>query len=132
MKVINGKPPNYVEICEHFDIKDNEGVVFTYGNALYIPSGKKPPKDLMSHEQTHERQQREVGVKEWWAKYFKDPKWRMEQELEAYQYQYRYARKNYSSGQTSQLLDRIATDLSGKMYGNIVTKAKATKLIKEG
>lgn len=131
MQIIYGEyPPNYKDIAKAFKIKGRNTIVFTYGNTLYIPSGNKPDKHLMEHEETHARQQLEMGVDEWWDRYLVDPGFRFMQELEAYRNQYRSmnvlpldARLGY--------LNHIATDLAGPMYGDLMTveeaKAEITK-----
>lgn len=125
MLIIYGEyPPNYKKIAKTFDIKDKPGVVFTYGHKLYIPSGNEPDKYLLKHEETHERQQLAMGITEWWDRYLVDPGFRFMQELEAYRNQYR-SMGTLPLVQRIGYLNHIATDLSGAMYGNLVTKDEA-------
>lgn len=132
MQIIYGKyPPNYKAIVKAFDIKGNDGIVFTYGHKLYVPGGQEIDKHLMVHEETHAKQQGAMGVEDWWERYLVDPGFRFMQELEAYRNQYR-------SMATLQLqvrvgyLNHIATDLSGPMYGNLLTKEQALDEITKG
>jgi hypothetical protein len=132
MQIIYGEyPPNYKEICEVFDIKDHPGIVFTYGEKLYIPSGEKPDKHLMSHEETHERQHAEMGADAWWERYLVDPGFRFMQELEAYRNQYR-SMATLNLEQRVGYLNHIASDLAGPMYGNILTFEEAKAEITKG
>lgn len=131
MQIIYGEyPPNYKAITDVFDIKDHPGIVFTYGEKLYIPSGEKPDKHLLRHEETHERQHAEIGADSWWERYLVDPGFRFEQELEAYRNQYR-SMATLTLEQRIGYLNHIASDLAGPMYGNILTfeeaKAEITK-----
>lgn len=133
MQIVNEYPPNYKAICKAFPaVKYSRNVVFTYSPSLYIPNGSdQVMQDLMVHENYHQERQVNVGGPEkWWDLYLKDPKFRAEEELGAYQRQYKYARKHYARQVFSQLLDRIAGDLSGPMYGNIYSKEEAKDLIR--
>lgn len=128
MKVVIGKPPNYDEIAHHFDLKDHN-VVFTYGNTLYNPGGKEIQEHLMKHEEVHARQQ--TVPHEWWKKYLADSKFRLEQELEAYGEQYKYASKVLKDRNVLyNFLRRIASDLAGPIYGNVLTQGEAESKIK--
>lgn len=128
MKIITGYPPNYEAISEAFDIKDNDGVVFTYGNKLFVPSGNKIDKPLMKHEETHARQQANIGVEEWWDRYLEDVGFRFSEELEAYRNQYR-AMANLPLEIRIGYLNHCATDLAGPIYGNLVSKEEAMAAI---
>lgn len=131
MKIIYGEyPPNYKAIAKTFGIKNSGGIVFTYGEKLFIPSGHEPDRHLMCHEETHERQQSIVGVEAWWDRYLVDPGFRFTQELEAYRNQYKSLAALSLSNRVA-YLNHIATDLAGPMYGNLITideaKAEVTK-----
>lgn len=133
MKIVNDYPPNYEQICEAFpEVRDSPNVVFTYGNELFVPNGSKTiSKDLEAHENYHAEQQAITSPEDWWDQYLIDSVFRAEQELGAYKRQYRYARRHYSKVVTKAILDHIATDLSGPMYGSIYIKAHAKRLIRE-
>lgn len=129
MQIIYGEyPPNYKEIAITFGIKNSGGIVFTYGDKLFVPSGQEPDKHLMRHEETHECQQTAMGIKEWWDRYLVDPGFRFMQELEAYRNQYR-SMAALSLPNRLAYLNHIATDLSGPMYGNLLTKSEAVNEI---
>lgn len=132
MQIINGEyPPNYKDIAKVFKITGKPGIVFTYGSKLYVPSGHSIDRHLLVHEETHEKQQNAIGVEEWWSKFLSDPNFRFVQELEAYRNQYR---SMWSLPLKRRLgyLDHIAGDLSGEMYGNLMTKEQAIKVITDG
>lgn len=133
MKIKYKYPPNYKEIVERFPaVKRMPGVVVTYENVLYVPSGSNIPPDLMVHEETHMKQQNDMGVKEWWKHYFLYDEFRLKQEVEAYHNQFKYAKLHYGRQQSRKILRKIAKDLSCPMYGNIISKDKAKELIKAG
>lgn len=133
MKIIQGYPPNINKIRGHFDLS-NKSVVFTYGDTLYNPSGAEIPRNLEIHEGTHAEQQgiTEEGIKEWWNRYLADKDFRLEQEVEAYRNQYKYIVEHGADRNTKRdFLRHIAQDLSGPIYGHIVSFEKAKELIKQ-
>jgi len=120
MKISNEYPPNIEDIRKV--LKLHEGIVFTYGDTLYNPSGAHIGTDLMRHEETHTVQQEKIGVKDWWKKYLSDSAFRVSQETEAYRNQYDAAKKMIRDKNALYLFRRqIATWLSGEMYGNSIT-----------
>ena len=128
MKIVHKYPPNIEDIKSVFPI--SRGIIFTYGDTIYNPDNFIIPDDLITHEETHMKQQGKDPDR-WWKRYFVDQKFRLEQELEAYRNQYRYAINNYDKRSRKELLKRISKDLSRPLYGSLVTKKEAKKLIKE-
>jgi len=126
MKIVDGFPPNYNKIVKHFKPPPNAG--FTYGEIIYCPGVKeeKIDDDFLVHEGVHRKQQGD-NPEAWWDKYFIDPKFRLEQEIEAYRTQFKF----YSNKNKSWLpfLKRIASDFSSPMYGNIISLQDAVKVI---
>jgi hypothetical protein len=122
-----GYPPNIDDIKKVFPIGEN--VIFTYGNTIYNPGRGNIDLALMAHEQTHSIQQGDK-VKEWWERYLKDKEFRLSQELQAYQVQYRYYCKAIKDrNQRYRFLNRLAGDLSSEIYGNIISRSEAIKQI---
>jgi len=126
MKIVFKYPPNIKRIKEHFPIK--RGVIFTYGNRLYNPDRGEIDDALMVHEETHTAQQGN-NPDEWWDRYFIDKAFRLEQETEAYQNQYKYALDNYNRASRKRLLRQISKDLSSSLYGNLITEKEAKEII---
>lgn len=133
MQIVYEYPPNYKAIAKTFNIEGRTNIVFAYGDKLYVPGGKSVnvDKHLLIHEETHQWQQKDIGVEEWWDKYLKDPNFRFIQEVEAYRNQYR-SMGVLSLKNRIGYLDHIATDLSGEMYGNLLTKEDAIRVITDG
>lgn len=129
MKIKNEYPPNIELIRRRFTL--HKDVVFTYGDTLYVPNGASSiPTDLLIHEETHERQQKEFGVDEWWSYYFVSDGFRTAMEIEAYQNQYNYMRvKIKDRNKLNLYLHRLANDLSSAIYGNVLSLAEARKAI---
>ena len=133
MKIVIGYPPNIDKIRKTFgDIPS--GVVFTWGNTLYNPDNGIIPDDLMVHEQTHMAQHGD-DPEGWWDKYLADPKFLLQEELEAYRNQYKQFishKRNRDRQRSFLFARRIAIDLSGSIYGNIVGFQDALNMIKRG
>ena len=128
MKYVVGYPPNIEEIKKHFTL--NPDVVFTYGETVYVPNGQILPEHLEAHEGTHVKQQAAVGGPEkWWARYFKDVKFRLEQELAAYIEQYKVISASYTRREKQNLLKHITTALSSALYGEIIKRKEAEQLL---
>ena len=130
MRVKHKFPPNYEEIIKHLPwVAEMPHAIFTYETTIYVPSGNEISDDLMEHEATHGKQQLEMGVKKWWTRYYIDAEFRLSQETEAYQHQYQYGVANYNRHYRRQLLKKISSDLSGPLYGSLITKEEAKELI---
>ena len=133
MKIIEEYPPNIEEIRKAFDLGD-EKIVFTYGNIIYNPTKSYVSPDLIVHEKVHEKQQTRLFMspKRWWKKYLKDSEFRLSQEVEAYQAQFRYVFDNHTGHlkAVSDFLVKISRLLADPMYGSLVTVDEAIKLIK--
>lgn len=130
MKILHTHPPNIKTIMKKFpDVATMPGVVYTHGDTIYNPSGNDLPDHLIHHEQVHIRQQALTNPRQWWGQYISDENFRLEQELEAYREQYDFIKIHYNREQRRALLDKLATDLSGSMYGKILDKKMAKELI---
>lgn len=128
MNQIIGYPPNFKRIEKK--LKPTSDTVFTYGNDIYNPGGGFIADHLLVHEQIHAQQQ--AGKPEtWWNKYLIDPKFRTEQELEAYRAQYLFAKSALKDrNKLAIFLHTIALDLSSPIYGNILSYIDAVKEIR--
>lgn len=129
----NEYPPNYDEILTHFPNAKNNNVVFTYGNILFSPTSTNIPKDLLVHEETHSKQQKnhKGGIVGWWKQYINNKEFRVKQEVEAYQNQYNYIKNHYGRSIRRRLLRKISKDLSGKLYNNCMSFEEAKRKILE-
>ena len=130
MKVVINKPPVFAECQKAFKIP--YGTVWTYGNCIYNPDGILIPDHVIAHETVHGGQQKydDTVAKLWWQRYMADPQFRLEQELEAYSQQYKFiCGRIKDRNDRARNLHRLACDLSGGMYGNIIGYAEATRKI---
>lgn len=132
MKIIQSFPPNYDVISATFDLS-GKTPIFCYGDIIYSPYVKELPEHLIVHEEVHSGQQEAHagGVEGWWKDYLESPSFRLEQELEAYRRQYQFVKAQSSRQVNRDFLKTIARDLSSAMYGHLVTKDQAIKLISE-
>lgn len=130
-------PPNIDAIDKIFPgVKNNcsrRGILFAYGNTIFNPSGIKIPAELIAHELTHSIQQDRMGangVEEWWAAYLADKNFRFAMELEAHRIEYQeYAKQGFGRAFRRRYLAGCAERLAGPLYGKLVKKAEAKKLI---
>ena len=130
MKVLEEKPPIYDAIIAN-GMHPHEGVIYTYGDTIYNPSGLVLPEHLIQHELTHVGQQG-TDPDAWWGRYLIDPYFRIEQESHAYAKQYDFMCKTMKDrNQRFRLLMQIANILSGPVYGNVITHTAALKSIKD-
>lgn len=132
MRILKQKPPKYIWKGVHkiFNLKGIEPA-FAYGDAIYNPYGNFLDPSMIAHEEVHSKQQGNDPDK-WWKKYLRDPKFRLEQEIPAYQRQYEVLNELIKDKNiVNQQLIRLAEDLSGNMYGNVMTANEAIKIIKK-
>ncbi len=131
MNVKNSFPPNYEEIKSKFDL-EKQKPVFTYGSTLYNPHMITIPEDLLIHESIHGEQQKhdDTIAKLWWQRYIEDTKFRIDQEIEAYGFQYAFiCQKIKDRNMRFKYLHQFAIMLSSKMYGNAIGYNEAKRLI---
>lgn len=128
MKIEVGYPPNFKEISAV--LAPSLRAIFTWGNIIYNPSGTHVTKDLIAHEEVHERQQ--GGLPHvWWERYLIDSQFRLQEETEAYARQYQYiCSQNTNRNYQFQVLQALAMILASPMYGNLTTIEEAMRLIK--
>lgn len=124
------KPKNWDLLEKKFGVSWERTAV-AYGNTAY---SKNPlADDVKAHELVHLRQQNfnEIDADIWWDKYINDEQFRLEQEVEAYQIQYKYLQARIKDrNELFRRLDKMARDLSGTMYGSLISYNVAIQLIK--
>jgi len=98
------------------NIKD---ICYTYGDTCYTTS-ERLRTDLERHEMTHTKQQG-ADPDDWWAMYGRSPKFRYEQELEAYRVQYKYVLAKDGRIKAFEFAKHLARDMSSPMYGDMCT-----------
>lgn len=134
VKTSQQKPPQWIldAVKEKWGVVWESNVIFTYNGVISTSSGEMT-EDLIAHENTHIEQQArlEGWGDEWWKRYLADDQFRFEQELEAYQNQYKWLVRNIKDrNEVFRFLTHYAKSLSGAMYGNMCDFHTAWRKIK--
>ena len=125
----NEKPPIYDQIVQA-GMNPSLNAIYTYGDTIYVPSGREVPDDIIAHEETHCDQQG-ADPDAWWSRYLDDPYFRIQQETEAYAVQYDFiCETTKDRNWRDKILRRMATVLSGPTYGNVIGSQSAYSMIK--
>lgn len=109
-----------------------EHTFWTYGDTIYNPGGFTIPEDIVAHEEQHMRQQEayEGGKDAWWKEYLINPRFRLEQEAEAYATQYKWlCQRIKDRNQRNKWCLRLADMLAGPLYQVAVTRSQARDMI---
>ena len=131
-------PPIWDKIKDSPLAPNPDVMVFTYGDTIYVPSGRKLPDYLIPHEELHMKQQKGYvygALKDseaWWERYLVDEFFRLEQESDAYAKQYEFICKTTKNREhRNRVLLEIAGSLASESYGSIIGQMAAYRLIKE-
>ena len=134
MKIVNGEPPEWIMkgCLDKFRV-NVEHTVWTYGDTIFAPGDDRTlPDYILAHESQHEAQQvaYEGGKDAWWREFLANPRFRLEQEAEAYGAQYRfYCERVKDRNRRALFLMQIAGQLSGPLYQIAVTPPQARGMI---
>lgn len=132
MTIVKAFPPNYAAVRRKFPEAKNHGVIFTFGDRIYNPSGVRISPYLLAHEQIHCDRQLAITPQEWWRLYIDDPNFRFDEELIAHQAEWRAVLQKCGLKHVrDQQLEIIARRLSGPLYGGVASYDKALRLIQE-
>ena len=135
MKVVHEQPPEWIMkgCLDKFRVNDVEHTVWTYGDTIFAPGDDRMlPDHILAHESQHEAQQAayEGGKDAWWREFLANPRFRLEQEAEAYGAQYRfYCERVKDRNRRALFLMQIAGQLSGPLYQIAVTPSQARGMI---
>lgn len=129
-KISAEPPPVYERAKKEWGV-DFSTAIFTYGDTIH--SRNPLSDDLLAHELVHVARQTETGKDEWWDRYFTDPKFRLMEEVMAYQAQYSHLKQTVPDrNRLAVYLAQLARTLSGSMYGNIISYGEAIAMIRNG
>lgn len=132
-KISTDFPPVYDAAIKKFGgaADFNKGIVYTYGDTVHVKKGVLRD-DVEAHETVHVVQQTKYpgGAEAWWKRYMEDPKFCLDQELEAYRAQYKFVLKNYHKRQHFEMLKFYAECLC-KIYDLKIGMFEAMNLIKK-
>lgn len=129
-------PPNYTAILAAFPwVRGTRGVIFCYGDTIFSPGGKEVHPALIAHESVHAAQQTEwgaTGPEGWWDNYLHSAKFRFEQEVPAHITELQWWTKaGMPRNARRAALVGIASRLSGPLYGKLISKEKAKRLLRD-
>ena len=148
MKVLNEKPPEWImQGCMSQFRVNVERTFWTYGDTIYNPGNIDIPDHIMAHEEQHGRQQEAYigyhpddrpmggepsleGKDAWWREYLSNPRFRLEQEAEAYGEQHKFfCDRKKDRNQRERFVRVLAGQLSGPLYQLSVTGEQARAII---
>lgn len=131
MKISNEKPPIYDELHEKFGVDWDDHIIITVGETIYTKHPKILRADLIVHEKTHEVQQRKDGPATWWKKWIEDPKFRFEQEKDAYMVQSVWLKQFIPDrNKRAKYVRSMAKNFSSPMYGSMISMQTALYLLR--
>jgi len=127
MKFSKEKPPIFDKLHKAFGIEWGGDLVIAYDDTIYHTNKLDP--SVIVHEQVHlSRQGKNSDT--WYESYIRDPKFRFGEELLAYRTQYQFlAETTKDRNELARHWYRLAKDLSGVMYGSVISHREALKLI---
>lgn len=132
--VVVGKPPNYAELDALFDL-EGKSILFAWRDRIYNPQGITIPSWLVEHEKAHAARQgvTEEDTERWWAKYVQDGSFRFYEELVAHRAEWvAFQAATKDRNLRAKYLDAISGRLASPLYGSLVDKQEAKRLIKGG
>ena len=133
-RIVRAFPPNYATLKRAFNLDPTAGVIFSYGDRIFIPNQRQPlPPQLVAHEAVHGERQlaHPAGVDGWWQEYVANPQFRLDEELPAHRAEYAWHRLHEGRGSRERALTHIALRLSGPLYNRMIDFAKAKELIED-
>ena len=129
MKIIKAFPPNWLTLRKVFPISGRQGIIFAYGDRIYNPSGVPLEEWVLAHEGEHCKRQNAQGVGSWWDAYIANPKFRLEEEVLAHCVEWKTISDYLPPSACERHFARMVERLSSPLYGNLVTKEEAERLI---
>lgn len=128
IKTSHKKPPIYEKCREFSGVNWDQGMVITYGDTIYCKDDLRD--DIIAHEAVHIRQQTvDMDKDVWWDRFFADPVFRLEQEVEAYRAQIVWARDNWTRQQRRELY-RWIIKIMVNNYSGMCTEQEAIEKLK--
>ena len=127
MKFSTSKPPIFDKLHKAFGVEWGKGLVIAYKDTIHHSQPLHP--SVIVHEQVHlNRQGKDPDL--WYENYIRNEKFRFGEELLAYHAQYDYLMDVIRDrNELAKWRWKLAVDLSGPMYGKVVSHKEAMKLI---
>lgn len=133
MRLVRAYPPNIDALDAAFQVRRIPGVVFTWGQTIYVPNGRRLSRELIAHEEVHAARQGNLDptIEKWWENYIADPEFRLAEELPGHVAEYReFCRHVADSNKRAMFLfNTVAKRLCSPLYGGLLTHAEARRKI---
>lgn len=115
-EVVYERPPAQVWDRATAELGADDHTIFVYQKQIYVPSGEPLTPNLYLHETVHLIQQKDDSDG-WWERYFSDPQFRFDQEVEAYRAEYAYFSKLHKDRNERARIGRsLAAKLASPLY----------------
>jgi hypothetical protein len=130
MAILLETPPIYARILDAFPLAKKRGVIFSWGENIYNPSGVDIPDHLIIHERLHSRRQN-GDPRGWWDKYLEDSEFRLNEEILAHIAELSYVKDHAPSRELRRgAAGAVALRLRNPLYGWKMTKKEARAHLK--
>ncbi len=129
IRIVGARPEVYETLHERFGVEWDNGIIITvYPN---IHCRFPLPPDKIVHEAVHLVQQKEMGADIWWHRWLAEPGFRLDQEAAAHRKEADFVRKSIKDrNDRDKFIRDIAKNLSGPIYGNLISYGEALALLK--
>ena len=121
-------PPNIDAIAAVLPGARRPGVVFSFGNTVYVPDGQPLHPAILAHELAHCARQPDPYA--WWERYLADHKFRLDEELVGHRAEYQwYVQQGVKQKRLVTHLREVAAKLSSPLYNVRISEQEARWLI---
>lgn len=142
MRIVRDRPPLFDEIDRKFNVR-GKPVIFAWGDTIFVPSGSLDiSPQLKAHEEVHGGRQLLFGdgsysdqrrIELWWLRYIEDDAFRRQEEELAHIAEYRHLCEHAGGrNQRRRHLSIVATKLSNPLYGPMMNRAQARRILENG
>lgn len=122
-------PPVYGLLRSRFNVDWDDGLIIAWDGKIHCKGEPEPQKVV--HEKVHLDEQGKMGNEAWWRLYLDNPDFRLAEEAKAYRAEMAFLRRNIKNREHLYRYAReIVDSLSGPIYGSMVSREDAFKLIK--
>lgn len=112
------------------DYDPESSVAVAFGKIVYA-NAPDFEESYKVHESTHLKQHRHsyFFASIWWIRYLLSKKFRFSQEVEAFQNQYSWIKRNYHDRKHWEWLKLLGSQLASPLYGSMVEEIQARAII---
>lgn len=126
MKIIKAYPPNFAALRKAFPaITGNKDIIFSFGDRIFNPGGRKLSPWLIAHEEVHCYRQRQLGVEAWWRTYADNRQVRLLEEVLAHKAELAEFKRAHHPNEYETFRLALAKRLASPIYGPMVSAEEA-------